>query len=168
MTRNIWMVMAAIPLSFLLPYSAVGGGYTPSVPAKEVKKVVTKPKIKYAPPAPNKKAPVVLDESLKKRIGVDGYLFEKEDYPPLTDLKIKMVYYDTLAELHQKAGEPKDSSLVAYTFPPSAENGFTCEIHVVDPRKLYWPEYIGHEFVHCLAGNFHRVQDEVGKFDPTK
>lgn len=34
-------------------------------------------------------------------------------------------------------------------------NGNRCEVHVVDPRVNYMPEYIGHEITHCLYGQFH-------------
>jgi hypothetical protein len=111
------------------------------------------------------KASAVTGKSLQ--VGVDGYAFEGADYAPQTNFRVKMVYSKDLAEFRKQAGVASDAPLVAYTIPPHDNNG-VCEIHIVDPRHQYWPEYIGHEFVHCLVGNFHRNQDVQGKADPTK
>jgi hypothetical protein len=37
----------------------------------------------------------------------------------------------------------------------------TCHIYVVNPITQYEPEYLGHEFTHCLYGNFHNDQSEA-------
>jgi hypothetical protein len=151
MTRKLTTVIAAVLLSFLVPLPAACHAV-----------------VKHPIAHTQKEIPATVVDSKDLNVGVDGYLFEGADYLPKTDFKVKMVYSTDLTQLRKNAGVPTDSSLVAYTIPPSAENGNTCEIHIVDPRHQYWPEYIGHEFVHCLVGNFHRHQDVVGKFDPTK
>lgn len=153
MTRYFLAGFAAVILSF--GYHPVASADAVSSPTNPPEKIIVTPKVDVLPIEPKK----ALD------IGVDGYLFEGADFEPKTDFKVKVVYSPSLAAIRKERGDPY---VVAYTFFPSDTNNNTCEIHIVDPRKLYWPEYIGHEFVHCLVGNFHRAQDVLGKVDPTK
>jgi hypothetical protein len=98
------------------------------------------------------------------KVGEDGYYFEGAQYYPKTDFKVRVVY-ETPEEIHR---DMHDDTIVAYSYIPTARNHWTCEIHMIDPRHQYWPAYIGHEFTHCLVGNFHPMQDRYGKYDPYK
>lgn len=31
-----------------------------------------------------------------------------------------------------------------------------CTIHIVEPAAVYRPEWIGHEFTHCIRGEWHK------------
>lgn len=33
--------------------------------------------------------------------------------------------------------------------------GDACTIHIVEPARAYRPEWIGHEFTHCIKGRWH-------------
>lgn len=88
--------------------------------------------------------------------GKDGYVFEKPEYYN-KDIKVSVVYYPSLKDLQEyyasKTGHPKD--IKAFTFIHRNE----CEIHIVDPLVDYEPEFMGHEFYHCIYGNWHPIQE---------
>lgn len=81
--------------------------------------------------------------------GIDGYKFETSEFFR-KNIKLKIVYHPSYTDL-QLAG--LDSKLAAFTLVRSEKE--TCEVHVVDPRVAYAPEYLGHEIYHCIHGNWH-------------
>lgn len=92
--------------------------------------------------------------------GVDGYTYETKA-TNITEARVKIVRFQSYKELTEyiKANYNKEiSSLIAgYTVALQGTNGEAfCIIYIVDPSILYRPEYIGHELVHCIDGNFHR------------
>lgn len=46
--------------------------------------------------------------------------------------------------------------LKGYAFFSYEDGTALCSIHILDPRVSYEPEFIGHEFVHCIHGKFHK------------
>jgi hypothetical protein len=48
----------------------------------------------------------------------------------------------------------QSASVQAFThlYPPNFD---TCTIHMVDPSSHYAPEFVGHEFLHCVYGQWH-------------
>lgn len=173
MTSKLLAVIAAASLAFLSGYEtksleqrpalnavhADGSALATQLPANYALKSPFNSTVAYEI-NPKLTYPKVANiEGESPAVGIDGYLFEGAQYRPLKTFKVKMVYASSLAQIRKESGNDGE---VAYTITPDG-NGGTCEIHIVDPRRLYWPEYIGHEFVHCLVGNFHSKQDIVGK-----
>lgn len=156
MTRRFFAVIAAALLTFTAGFqtNTVLSAHTETAPARKL----------VIPQLP-------LVEGKSQNVGTDGYLFERATAWN-TGFQVKVVTYPSLAALRADRvkfdGSAYDSKLIAFTVPPSWMNHNTCEMHIVDPRVLYWPEYIGHEFVHCMTDNFHSDQDVLGKADPTK
>lgn len=98
--------------------------------------------------------------------GLDGYVFESEEYRK-TDVLVKVVYYQTQDELaaawFKMRGAPKPvAGLEIAGFAKHYEyHGWEyCEIHLIDPKVSYRPHITGHEFLHCIHGNFHKEQDK--------
>lgn len=81
----------------------------------------------------------------------DGYTFGKETFLN-TDLKVKVVLVESQSELRRIG--PKVEGLMAFSkINPEAK---TCTIYMVDSRKDYQPEWIGHELAHCVYGEWHQ------------
>jgi hypothetical protein len=99
-------------------------------------------------PVPNKK-------------GKDGYYFEQEtftrtDFP--VEVKLMQSEQEMINELKKRSTKiegkvsPKDVAAFAVIRP----NDKKCTIYMLDPKVKYQPEYIGHEFVHCIYGVWHK------------
>lgn len=86
--------------------------------------------------------------------GTDGYNFHGKQYEK-NEVTIKIVTYQSRKDLNiaaEKLGV-KDPDLAAFSVlrPPFDK----CTIHMVDPTVKYEPEFSGHEFLHCVYGQFH-------------
>lgn len=95
-------------------------------------------------PAPNK--------------GADGYQFGTPQYEK-QQVTINVVTYQKRSDLLKEAKKygANSETLVAFSvlkFPFD-----TCTVHMVDPRVKYEPEFIGHEFAHCVYGQWHTNND---------
>lgn len=88
-------------------------------------------------------------------IGPDGYRFEKQDFER-TKLTITVVPYDnrkTFEAAARSRGIKEVDLLMAFaTYNPTKPE---CTVHIIRPSKHYGPQWIGHEFVHCIYGRFH-------------
>lgn len=85
--------------------------------------------------------------------GADGYTFGKRQYERQT-VQVNVVTYKTLREFEAATKQRKlESTTAAFTIlqPPFD----TCTIHMVDPSIRYEPEFVGHEFLHCVYGQWH-------------
>ena len=93
-------------------------------------------------------------------VGKDGYYFEKETLTR-TDLQIHVVLVKDQTEMTKLLADHGrivgDGSVVA-AFSTYSQVEPKCTIYMIDPKLSYQPEYIGHEFVHCVYGNWHTVQ----------
>jgi len=86
----------------------------------------------------------------------DGYTFGQPEYFKPTNT-VETVVHETPLKLRQAAQklgvsvEP-DRKLMAFAqiYPDR------CVMHVVEPTYLYQPEFIGHEFSHCVWGSWHQ------------
>jgi len=90
-----------------------------------------------------------------KPVAADGYTFGKEQYEQ-NNLQVRVVTYNTEAEVQKAAakyGEANTSSIAAFSVLTPPFN--TCTIHMINPKVSYQPEFIGHEFVHCVYGQWH-------------
>ena len=100
------------------------------------------------------------DNTPKNKRGADGYYFEKETFTR-TEFPVEVILVQSEKEMIQLfkqrtnvAGEisPKDVA----AFAVIRLNDTKCTIYMLDPKVNYQPEFIGHEFVHCIYGVWHR------------
>lgn len=89
----------------------------------------------------------------------DGYHYESQTFIPNRTVKLK--FYQSKEEMQASVPFgtfeiPEGKELRAYS---SFKNGI-CTIHIVDPKVLYEPEYLGHELYHCISvpAQFHGSQ----------
>jgi hypothetical protein len=87
--------------------------------------------------------------------GADNYSFGTKQYEK-DSVQVSIVTYESPAKL-QKIAKDKyrinSDTLVAFSVlrPPFDK----CTIHMVDPTVSYEPEFVGHEFLHCVYGQWH-------------
>lgn len=87
----------------------------------------------------------------------DGYSFGNKQYTR-NSVQITVVEYPSLQALNKEAkarGVNSEVQAFAVLRPPFD----TCTIHMVDPSTKYMPEFIGHEFTHCIYGQWHTNND---------
>lgn len=85
----------------------------------------------------------------------DGYRYEQTEFER-DQVAVIVVAHPSEADLKRAAerlgvdaGEGRD--LMAFGIVRA--NG--CTIHIVEPARSYRPEWIGHEFTHCIRGRWH-------------
>lgn len=96
----------------------------------------------------------------KKRPASDGYYFEKPQIEQM-NFQTVVVTHETFEALQreaklygQKGIEGRDIIAFSIIYPREK----LCVVHIYNPKKVYMPEFIGHEFTHCIYGNFHKSQ----------
>lgn len=100
-----------------------------------------------------------MSSGAKKR-GADGYVFKGAEYNK-SQVIVDVVYFDTQKELDEayKAMDVKKavtSSAPKAAFSIITKSKNTCTIYMVKPTiSKYRPEFVGHEFLHCIMGEFH-------------
>lgn len=87
----------------------------------------------------------------------DGYKFGSKQYE-LNDIRVEVKTYKTYKEIQDAAraidkNVTQADTIAAFSVirPPSN----TCTIHMIDPSVSYEPEFVGHEFLHCVYGQWH-------------
>ena len=84
--------------------------------------------------------------------GADGYVFGQKQFHRNT-VQVNVVTY-TQPEFNKQLVKLKlPETTVAFTeltYPYD-----TCTMHIVDPSISYVPEFVGHEFLHCVYGQWH-------------
>lgn len=99
--------------------------------------------------------------NISRGISSDGYVYESQQFR-VDSASIQVIRFDSyeaLTEYVNKTYDKKYTSLLGgYTIMYSNRKKSMCIIHIVDPAIEYRPEYIGHEFTHCIDGNFHKNQ----------
>ena len=86
--------------------------------------------------------------------GVDGYRFGTKQYER-SNVQVNIVTYKSTPEFEkvlQKYDLPATTAAFSVLTPPYD----TCTIHMLDPTVAYEPEYVGHEFLHCAYGQWHK------------
>lgn len=114
----------------------------------------------FSTPAGTHSQPVLEAEAVVQPLnpnrGVDRYLFEAAPYTRLT-FTTRIVYHPSFKSLSAAYGDPKtEGKLMAFT--KVANDAGECEVHLIDPKVVYYPQYVGHELLHCVHGNFHPNQ----------
>lgn len=100
-------------------------------------------------------------DNVTNKKAADGYYFEKETFTR-TNFPVEVVLIQSEKEmvklLEEKQGKisgkisPKDAA----AFTVIRTNDTKCTVYMLDPKIKYQPEYIGHEFVHCIYGVWHK------------
>lgn len=97
--------------------------------------------------------------------GSDGYTFEQDSRLLVPEREVVAVLYPSKEAVRKgynqrlnvrKLGPNEDM------FGFSVINDKLCTIHMLDPKVEYRPEQIGHEYAHCLYGEWHRTQNHRG------
>jgi hypothetical protein len=91
--------------------------------------------------------------------GADGYKFGKKQYTQ-TNLNVNIVIYPDKNSFNRellRRGLKSDVAAfsIIYKNDPSK-----CTVHILDPSVKYEPEFIGHEFLHCVYGQWHTSNDK--------
>jgi hypothetical protein len=86
--------------------------------------------------------------------GADGYKFGTPQYEK-QQVQIDIVTYNSQKDLvaAAKARGVDNPDIVAFSIikPPFD----ACTVHMVKPTVSYDPEFVGHEFLHCVYGQWH-------------
>jgi len=98
-------------------------------------------------------------DNTSKQKGVDGYYFEKETFTR-TEFPVEVILVKDAAAI---TAEIKKRNNIQGTvelknvaaFSVVRLNDPKCTIYMIDPKNKYEPEFIGHEFVHCIYGVWH-------------
>jgi len=89
--------------------------------------------------------------------GADGYKFGEKQYTQ-NELGVKVVTYSSRTEFNKELKKrnlsAKDGEIMAFSVL-FVEAPNLCVIHMVDPTVEYRPEFVGHEFLHCVYGQWH-------------
>jgi len=101
---------------------------------------------------------------IKSSRGVDGYIVEKAEFMH-TDINLRVHMYRSrpsfdAASRMMGVEVVKDAKTMGFTVSNPSDN--YCDMYIFDPAFYYGPEFIGHELVHCIYGQFHPTQN-VGK-----
>jgi len=96
----------------------------------------------------------------QKKAASDGYYFEQETFVR-TDIQVNIVLVKNqeemtklLAEHHRSVSSGNE--VAAFSVLEVSEPN--CTIYMIDPKTSYQPEFIGHELVHCVYGDWHKSQ----------
>ena len=97
--------------------------------------------------------------SCENKVGNDGYAFGNKQYEQ-TPVSVNVVTYKTEKELQDaaKSRGANNEGIVAFAVL-RAGNPSICTIHMMDPAVSYQPEFVGHEFLHCVYGQWHTDND---------
>lgn len=98
------------------------------------------------------------DQGPKK--SADNYRFEKETFTR-TDINVKIVFVKDQTEmtaLLKSKGRTTAAGNEVAAFSTLSLTEPRCTIYMLDPKNKYEPEFIGHELVHCIYGDWHPTQ----------
>ena len=87
------------------------------------------------------------------KTGADGYTFGQKQYVK-TSVQVNIVEFKTRQSFNKElARRGLTEDVVAFTAlkPPFDK----CTIYMMDPSVEYVPEFIGHELLHCVYGQWH-------------
>lgn len=99
-------------------------------------------------------------------IGKDDYAFHSKEFENKQVL-VTVVTFKTWDEFRAEVKRQKlplssnDGDIIAFSVVDKDDKRF-CTIYMIDPETQYLPEYTGHEFFHCLYGQWHINNDSRG------
>lgn len=88
--------------------------------------------------------------------GADGYTFREKQFEK-TKVQINIVTYKSQVDLQRALGNRGGvdrQTVVAFSELRAPFD--VCTIHMVDPKVKYQPEFVGHEMLHCVYGQWHK------------
>lgn len=90
--------------------------------------------------------------------GKDGYIFSNKQYEQ-SPVTVSIATYKSQEQLYQvaKSKGANYPNVVAFSVLTTKKD--TCTIHMIDPSVRYEPEFVGHEFLHCVYGQWHINND---------
>ena len=90
-------------------------------------------------------------------MGADGYQFGTKQYERQS-VQVNVVVYKTSADFKRvlKLRNLSENTVAFTTVAPPFDS---CTINMIDPSVKYEPEYVGHEFLHCVYGQWHTNND---------
>ena len=91
------------------------------------------------------------------RPATDGYTFSEKQFEHL-DIRVKVILFKSKKEWKQHLQSQHFNDMEIFGYAIISPNKNTCDIYMIDPKTSYQPDAIGHEFLHCLFGQFHRTQ----------
>lgn len=86
--------------------------------------------------------------------GADGYKFGEPQYAK-QQVQVNVVTYNTQADLLRAAKQLGVDSPDVVAFSVLRPPFDTCTVHMISPSVRYQPEFVGHEFLHCVYGQWH-------------
>lgn len=93
------------------------------------------------------------------KVGKDGYKFEKETFLR-TEFPVEIILFPTEQALQTafkaRTGSTHNAAKNVAAFAVIRKADPTCTIYMLDPKTNYQPEFIGHELVHCIYGEWHK------------
>jgi hypothetical protein len=97
-------------------------------------------------------------DTQQNKPGKDGYRFEQATFER-TEFPVEIRMFDSEEALQDafkaRPGITADPKSVA-AFSIIRLNQTKCTIFMIDPKVSYQPEFIGHELVHCIYGQWHQ------------
>jgi hypothetical protein len=90
----------------------------------------------------------------QSNLGSDGYRFGEKQYEQ-SSVQVNVVTYKTREKLVASAKKLGVNNEDIAAFAILQKNGKICTMHIIDPEVSYEPEFIGHEFAHCVYGQWH-------------
>jgi hypothetical protein len=95
-------------------------------------------------------------------IGADNYQFGTKQYEN-SRVTVDIVTYNSRNDLLNEARKYGVNNPELAAFSLLLENDQTkCTIHIMDPSVSYEPEFIGHELLHCVYGQWHTDNNSRG------
>lgn len=90
----------------------------------------------------------------KQQAAPDGYAFASAEYVQ-TEIALRVVLVPTQAELRRIAPRTVENPENLMAFGRISSDHKTCTVYMVDARTHYQPQWMGHEFAHCVYGRWH-------------
>ena len=95
--------------------------------------------------------------SCESQNSADGYSFGEKQYTQ-TNLSVNVVVYETKEQFQEEIRRRNlvaDGNEIAAFTVLYVNDQSRCTIHMIDPKADYSPEFVGHEFLHCVYGQWH-------------
>jgi hypothetical protein len=87
--------------------------------------------------------------------GKDGYVFGEKQYEQ-SPVTVSVVVYKRQKDIYLAAKAKGANYPDVTAFSVLSGDRATCTIHMIDPSVKYAPEFVGHEFLHCVYGQWHK------------
>jgi hypothetical protein len=94
-------------------------------------------------------------------VGADNYKFGEKQYEN-SSVSVDIVTYQSRNDLLKEARKYGVTNSEIVAFALLLRNDQTkCTVHMMDPAVSYEPEFVGHEFLHCVYGQWHTDNNSI-------